>query len=193
VKSAAAYSVASALAAAAVILAAGASTPYPAAAVAAAVVHGAGHLAAARLCGLSPVKMNAVSPGAVLTFDFTGRSYGAELAVKLAGPAANLAAAVLSLPFRGDGAMFFRAACVVLAAVNLLPAGMLDGGGALRCFIAARFDENKAAGICAAASVVSAFILWAASAYVQLRLGGDVCALLLSIYLLYRALGEKDG
>lgn len=110
----------------------------------AAAVHEAGHWLLLRLLGARVLSLRLSALGAVLETDSGRLSYGGELAAVLAGPAANLLAALaLTAPGR-DEFLAAAGANVVLCVFNLLPVRPLDGGRAL--FLLASWLAGPAAG-----------------------------------------------
>ena len=141
-----------------------------AALLAAASLHEAGHWAALRCFG-GRIRRVRLSPfGAELEIaDAMALSYGAEMAVTLAGPAVNLllAAALAALGRRWGAAYVFAGTQLVLGVFNLLPARPLDGGRLLwlltarltEPFTADRISEAVSTLICAALTVLGAAVL----------------------------------
>ena len=110
----------------------------------AAAVHEAGHWLLLRLLGARVLSLRLSALGAVLETDSGRLSYGGELAAVLAGPAANLLAALaLTAPGR-DEFLAAAGANVVLCVFNLLPVRPLDGGRAL--FLLSSWLAGPAAG-----------------------------------------------
>jgi len=107
----------------------------------AAAVHELGHWAVLRRLGAEVTGFRLSALGAVL--ETNGRlSYGAELAAVLAGPAANLLAALVLTVLGGWPAAV--GANLVLCVFNLLPICPLDGGRAL--YLAVAWPAGPAAG-----------------------------------------------
>ena len=97
-------------------------------------LHEAGHLLALYLLGGRAAGVRITVFGAELRTDAAHLSYPAELAVTLAGPAANLACGLLLARL---GAWTAAGAHLSLCAFNLLPVRPLDGGRALELLVSA--------------------------------------------------------
>lgn len=103
------------------------------------VLHEAGHWAAITLFGGSVCSLRLTAVGAEMGLDpRRPLSYGRELAAALAGPAANLLAAWLSLP---NGWYLFAGMNFCFGLLNLLPICPLDGGRALSSVLNARWPQ----------------------------------------------------
>ena len=131
----------------------------------AAAVHEAGHWLLLRLLGARVLSLRLSALGAVLETDSGRLSYGGELAAVLAGPAANLLAALVLTALGGERWPAAVGANLVLCAFNLLPVRPLDGGRALylRVSWAAGPAAGEAAGRWAGtvtAAALSGLILW---------------------------------
>ena len=94
----------------------------------AAFIHEMGHCVVLRMCGARIWGLKLGLFGAELKIDSGRLSYGAETAAVLAGPSANLLAAVLLVAFGGTSVSV--GANVSLCLFNLLPVRPLDGGRA---------------------------------------------------------------
>lgn len=97
----------------------------------AAAAHELGHWAVLRALGAEVTDLRLSALGAVLETDSGRLSYGGELAAVLAGPAANLLAALVLTALGGGRWPAAVGANLVLCAFNLLPIRPLDGGRAL--------------------------------------------------------------
>lgn len=116
--------------------------------LAAAFTHETGHLIAlaAVKCRVREIRVCPV--GAVIDAELATLSYTAELAVTVAGAAANAAAFAVCFPLGrcldSRLLLFFAAANAALAIVNLCPAKTLDGGRALSLTLLLFLPPDKA-------------------------------------------------
>lgn len=150
----------------------------------AAVLHEAGHVLCAVLLRI-PFSGLAFRPcGAVMTFDFSGTTYGRELCVHLAGPGTGILSAVCALSVFGGAAAYFAGLSVWLAVLNLLPIEGFDGGGVLSCLLAPFLSPEKVYRICRAASVAAILLLWGAVLWIELRVRAGTALLLFVLYLI---------
>lgn len=151
----------------------------------AAAVHELGHWITLRRMGAAVTGFRLSVLGAVLETDSRRLSYGAELAAVLAGPAANLLAALVLtalVPGRWSAVV---GANLLLCLFNLLPILPLDGGRAL--YLLVSWPAGPAAGESAVRwlGAVTAAALAAGLGYVMLRTGGSLWllpALFASVY-----------
>ena len=137
----------------------------------AAALHEVGHWLVLRLAGGKATALRIGVLGAVMETDSSRLSYPRELAVVLAGPAVNLAAAFLLSRW---GAATAAGAHLALAAVNLLPLWPLDGGRALTlllCWWLGPGAGNRAVGWIGGAA---AMLLALALLYVVWATGGSL-------------------
>ena len=160
--------------------------------LAAALVHECGHLTALRHCGARVTGFRLGVCGAVLDSDCSRLSYGQELSCVLAGPGANLLAALLCAA-AGNPWPAFTGANLVLCAFNLLPVRPLDGGRTLE--LALSWAAGPAAGEYAARWVGAAGALALASglACVMHRSGGSLWLLPAMLGLLAVSVRECLG
>ena len=131
----------------------------------AAALHELGHWIALRILGAKAAALRLSVLGAAMEVDSGRLSYGGELAAVLAGPAANLLAALVLTALGGERWPAAVGANLVLCAFNLLPVRPLDGGRALYLLVswAAGPAAGEAAGRWAgtvAAAALSGLILW---------------------------------
>lgn len=175
------------------LLAAGitAAPPLTAAVLLAAALHESGHLAALCLFHVPVEGLRFGALGAVIHARGARRlSYGRELLVTLAGPAANLLLApplaALSARLGWEWGFLLAGANVLLGVYNLLPIPPLDGGRAL--YLAVAYCFGPAAGEAAetAAGLAFAAALTAFGAYLTAVYGGALF-LLAALGLLFGA------
>ena len=155
------------------------------AALVAAALHECGHILAAKLCGIPLVDMRLGIFGATLKTDRSLCSYGKEIILAAAGPAANLVCfALCSLfPVRTDATELLSIASLCLAILNLLPVSELDGGRIVYCALASLFSVGVASRIVGALSFAIIFSLWSLSVYLILRLGASLSLFVFSCFL----------
>jgi stage IV sporulation protein FB len=154
----------------------------------AAALHEGGHFAALRAFG-APVRSFGVDIfGADIRLEPWERlTYGQEIAAAAAGPAANLAIALLS---SWAGAYFFAGVNLALGLFNLLPLRPLDGGRIAYLSLSALCDPvmaDRAAHVCTA--VCGAALISAIAAYYVLG-GRGIAALIPLAWLLCTEAGE---
>lgn len=151
-------------------------------------VHELGHLLVIRLAGGDIKEIRLTAIGAEMVLD-RPMGYLQEGASALAGPAANLLAALLfcELP---EGQLF-SGMNLVLACFNMLPVGRLDGGRALSCTLSLLAGPDLASwaverlGMLCAAGLLGAGLMTAGS-------GGNLTLLLVSFWLAAAAVrGEQ--
>lgn len=154
------------------------------------LLHECGHLAAAWGVGVRVRGLRLDLLGARLELDGL-LSYGQELFVAAAGPLASLLGAVLACPLwaaRGwEDIGLFASVSMVLAGVNLLPIGTLDGGRMLSCAVASLWGEGTSRRVCRAATGALAVALWLLAAYALLRAGEMLSLFVFAVCLLLRS------
>lgn len=131
----------------------------------AAALHELGHWIALCMLGAKAAALRLSVLGAAMEVDSGRLSYGGELAAVLAGPAANLLAALVLTALGGGRWPAAVGANLVLCAFNLLPVRPLDGGRALYLLVswAAGPAAGEAAGRWAGtvtAAALSGLIFW---------------------------------
>ena len=151
---------------AAVPLLAGAGEALPAA-VLSALSHEAGHLLALRLAGARVECVRLTAFGAEILADTRYLPYLREILCTLAGPAVNLALAVLLA--RAAQNNLAAGVNLVLGVFNLLPVPALDGGRVLHLLVSWGWDPMAADRVCRWVGVSCALLLTAAALAVTVR------------------------
>ena len=138
----------------------------------AASIHEMGHLLMLYLTGAKVSGLSIGVFGAVLDADTSRLSYGRELASVLAGPAANLMAAVVCGTWGNNS--FFIGANVILCGFNLLPIRPLDGGRSLYLLALWKWGVERGERLTGRIGSVTALLLAAALTVVMYRSGGSL-------------------
>lgn len=133
----------------------------------AALCHELGHLAALRLAGarVERVRLNAF--GAEIRADTRRLSYPREIACTLAGPAVNLALALLLA--RTTGHFTAAGSSLLLGCFNLLPVPALDGGRALHLLVSWLWEPITADRVCRRVGLGCALLLTLAALILTIR------------------------
>ena len=161
----------------------------------AAALHECGHLAMLRLFRVPVEGLRLTALGAELYAKGTRRlSYGRELLVTLAGPAANLLCALLAalLARNTQQGLFcvFAGANVILCAYNLLPIQPLDGGRALYLAAAFFFGPMVGDAVAAVVGTACALSLLVLGIYLSVVSGSGMFFLLAAFSLLWGTLPQ---
>ena len=151
---------------AAVAVLAGAGEVLPAV-VLSALGHEMGHLLALHLAKAKVERVRLTAFGAEIRADTRYLSYPREILCTLAGPAVNLALAVLL--GRGLGDAVAAGVNLTLGVFNLLPVPALDGGRVLHLLVSWRRDPMAADRACRWVGLVCAGLLTAGALWVTLR------------------------
>lgn len=172
-------------------------THLAAAALLAATVHEAGHLAAARVMRIPVRSLHFHLLGAGLTTGGRLLTYGEEAALCATGPLASLffSAALAPLWRRADFAVLLSCASLTLGLLNLMPVRAFDGGRLLEAALAAHLSPATAERILTVTSLLSLWVLWASAVYLLLRAGDGLSLWCFSMSLFSRfftALKRKD-
>ena len=161
----------------------------------AAFCHEWGHWAVLRRFGGGVVRLRLSAFGAEMDVGDTARlSYGAEMLTVLAGPAVNLALALLlgGLGWWWEPAYVFAGAHLVLGFFNLLPSPPLDGGRLLWLAVAWLTEPFTADRLAAAVGLAVSGALAAVGILLTCRAGGSPFLLLGAVGLLVTNLREKS-
>lgn len=168
--------------------------------LAAALLHELGHLGAAALLGIPSAEITVGALGARMGFSVPLLSYRHELLIAAAGPGVNLACILPCLwgirRFGGsDGAgeylLFFAAASLALAAVNLLPLRSLDGGRILGALCALWLGDRLARQVLGISNGICSILLWGFGAALWFSPRGNLSLLVLSTALLLRTVQDS--
>ena len=167
------------------------------------VIHGMGHAWAARLCGLSAMRVRRTPTGLRLIFDGAFPSYDAELYCALGGPVANAASALFCrlfvLPFGlcPDFCATFIPLSLYWCLLNLLPLSLFDGERIARCLLCAphrrlpSLSPDTADRVLNTLSCLVWVVFWLLSVYLLLRRGSALCLFVFCFQLL-RATAKKS-
>ena len=153
----------------------------------AALLHETGHLLALYLLGGRAAGVRITVFGAELRTDAAHLSYPAELAVTLAGPAANLACGLLLARLRAWTA---AGAHLSLCAFNLLPVRPLDGGHALELLVSWLAGPEAGERIARRTGAAAALALCLGAVWLMVRTGGSLWLLPAAAGLLTSAARE---
>ena len=153
---------------------------------AAVLLHEAGHLIACRILRVPLRQFRLKIGGAVLGYDASSVSYGKEAIVAAAGPLAGLGGTALAAWTDSPRTAFFGLVCLSLSVFNLLPIPPLDGGVLLSCALFGCLDADNAARVLSAVRHGGVILLWICAVLLQLRCGGNLSLLVISVFLLVR-------
>ena len=163
------------------------SSPYPITLVISYVIHELGHLVLAKINNIPMKKFKVGSFRISLSYDCSNVSYKKEMALCFGGIFFNFIAVLIAWISGLSGSEvggFFVLCNISLAAVNLYPVSVLDGGGILRCALMMIFDSCKAQKASKIISFVAVFFLWLCAVYLQLVFDANISMLFISIFLL---------
>ena len=167
------------------------------------LLHGGGHLAAARLCGISVLGIRKTPTGFRLLFQKAFPSYDTELYCALGGPLANAASALfcrLFLVSRGlcsDFCATFIPLSLYWCLLNLLPLPCFDGERILRCFLCAKhrclpsLAPHTVDRVLRVLSGLVWIVFWLLSIYLLLRRSSALC-LFVFCFQLFRSAAQKS-
>ena len=168
--------------------------------LAAALLHELGHLGAAALFRIRPAKITVGALGARMGFSVPLLSYRHELLIAAAGPGVNL----LCIPpclwgirrlgnveGAGEYLLFFAAASLALAAVNLLPLRTFDGGRILGALCALCFGDRTARRVLSISTVLCSILLWGSAVALWFSAVENLSLLVFSTALLIRTVKDS--
>lgn len=152
------------------------------------IVHEMGHLLCA-LCQKRRVRALEVSFfGAQFVLEEKLCSYGADLLLHLAGPAANFAAALFCLALVRQLPYSMHFFCLYLNAAftlfHLLPIEGMDGGAALFSILCARTDPQRAHMLCRRTGFITLLVLSALCTAALIQTGFHLSLLFAAVFLL---------
>lgn len=159
--------------------------PYPLALILALSLHEGAHLMAALILQKELPLITFSLTGARLSYRPCQNTFSA-LTVSLSGSFFGMIFAFLLWRYKA-----FSLCSMGLSLVNLLPVSCLDGGGALQIILDRFCLPRKAYLISRIASVLAVILFWALSVAVQLKAGGNISLLCVSVYLTVYVLCEK--
>ena len=151
------------------------------------------HILAMKVCRRKIAKINVKLPALEITCcpSVRGYSSGSSAFIALAGPAANLLLAALSLAFIGWNADYFRACNLSLAAVNLLALKGNDGYFALEAVLSAHAGKRTAGAILRVLDMLSLILLWAFSVCAMLTYSNNLSPLILCVFV-FASISERE-
>lgn len=158
------------------------------------ILHEAGHIFVCASLHVSRQHLRVTPFGFSVPYSGGCLPYRYEFCISAAGPIANLLGflSCFFLPCTRN-VILFGSSCLSLAVFNLLPIRNLDGYELLVALTFPVFGCMNGARICHVISVCAAVLLFGFSALWQLRCGGNLSLLIVSIYLLFSLTKWSDG
>ena len=155
--------------------------------LAAAALHEAGHIFACLLFRV-PIRFFRIhTSGAVIGYDTAALPYSAEAWIAAAGPIAGLCGTAAAVLWGNErSAVLFASVSLGLSVFNLLPVPPLDGGVILSALLHQFFRADTCEKILSVFRHAGTVLLWIFSVSVQLRCGGNLSLLIISICMLIR-------
>lgn len=150
-------------------------------------LHELGHLFFASIVGAKIKRFKLGAFHLSLSYDCSELSYKKELLVSLGGIIFNIISAVLVLAIpilKGEVISYFVLCNFSLALMNLYPASVLDGNGALKSLLYMMLPQEKADKILGGVSIIAILAIWLISVYFQLIFSSNLSLLVISIVLL---------
>lgn len=155
------------------------------------LVHELSHLAAAGMYGGRVESLSITAFGVSLGFS-PPKTYGEEIFVAAAGPAASFLFAALG---RARGGVFGSEVFVFslfLGLMNLIPLASFDGNRMLTALVSLLFGESAARKASAFLSYSFLFLAWVVSVYVLFYSGANFALLLFCAYIFVFTVIKKD-
>lgn len=151
------------------------------------------HILAMKVCRRKIAKINVRLPALEITCCPSVRGYSSVSSafIALAGPAANLLLAALSLAFDGGATSYFRACNLSLAAVNLLALKGNDGYCVLDAVLSSCFCEKTSGALLRAFDTLSLILLWAFSVCAMLTYSNNLSPLILCVFV-FASISERE-
>lgn len=162
------------------------SSPHPMILVAVYVIHELGHYVFATLLGAKMKKFKLGAFHLSLSYDSSHLSYQREALICLGGIIFNLVSVIFAfmIPIKSDAKSFFIASSILLSLMNLYPASILDGAGAMKAILYLALSPQKADKIIGGVSVFAILLIWLFSVYLQLALVANFSIFVVSVVLL---------
>jgi len=164
-----------------------------------AVLHEIAHIYAMKKCGLD-IKEIALKPFGINIKIKDGKyiAYKKEILIALAGPIANLLAAIIVFLFnifiyRFEAGVFIVVVNLLLAFLNLLPIDRLDGGEILKNLLLMKFEPYTVDKICYVTSIIFLTPILFFGGILLYKTGYNFSLLIIGFYLLISiAIKSKD-
>ncbi|MGE5544199.1 MAG: M50 family metallopeptidase [Bacillota bacterium] len=161
------------------------------------IVHEAGHVLMALICGLRLLRVELFPfGGQITTEEMVGDSPGREIAVAMAGPVFSLFSAGLTYIMEGNlrvaGFSFFMEFSLLLGLFNLLPALPLDGGRILKALCSTKVGLRRATLVGSWSGQILALVLLVAGLYMGYRDPRALNLLLVAGFMGYKAREEMQ-
>ena len=170
---------------------------YLVCAVAAILLHGAGHMLAAALVGTRFGRLRISATGLRLMTDRSFASYRAEAVTALGGPLLNLVGAWGAHALLGERGAVFVVLSLYLGLLNLAPIRGFDGARVLSCVLCARHTllpsclPHVAERVIDVLSATLTLLLWLIAVYLLLRRGSALSLYVFCLQLFRTITAER--
>ena len=138
--------------------------------LAAAAVHEAGHLTAARIIGVKKISFTLKNLGGILNFDFSKTTYAGEIIVHLSGGLAGLLSSLAAYCIFSSSEYTYIGASLTFAFVNFLPIRGFDGGGILNAVLSSFMLPDYSYKICRIASDIAVFVFLTTVIWIEIKI-----------------------